>query len=84
MRKFLACFMAMLLLCGQLLAQQSRTITGRVTDANGAPIPNASILVKGTSIGTTSKADGTFSITVPPSSRILVISAVGLAEQEGD
>lgn len=82
MRKFLACFMAMLLLFGQLLAQQSRTITGRVTDANGAPIPNASILVKGTSIGTTSKPDGTFSITVPPSSRILVISAVGLAEQE--
>ena len=70
----------MLLLYGQLLAQ-SRTITGRVTDERGNPIPNASILVKGTSLGTSSKDDGTFSLTIPSSSRELTFSAVGMVEQ---
>ena len=81
MRKLLAFMMAMLLLSGQLLAQ-NRTITGKVTDANGTPIPNASILLKGTSTGTTSKLDGTFSLSVPTNAKTLVISSVGLAEQE--
>jgi len=81
MRKLLAFLMAMLLLSGQLLAQ-TRTITGKVTDANGTPIPNASVLLKGTSTGTTSKLDGTFSLTVPTNARTLVVSSVGLAEQE--
>ncbi len=81
MRKLLAFMMAMLLLSGQLLAQ-TRTITGKVTDAGGAPIPNASVLLKGTSTGTTTKLDGTFSLTVPTNARTLVISSVGLAEQE--
>ena len=81
MRKLLAFTMAMLLLSGQLLAQ-TRTITGKVTDASGAPIPNASVLLKGTTTGTTTKLDGTFSLTVPTNARALVVSSVGLAEQE--
>jgi TonB-dependent starch-binding outer membrane protein SusC len=81
MRNLLSLLMAMLLLSGQLLAQ-NRTITGKVTDANGAPLPNASVLLKGTNTGTTTKVDGTFSLTVPASARTLVVSAVGLAEQE--
>jgi TonB-linked SusC/RagA family outer membrane protein len=71
----------MLLLYGQLLAQ-SKTITGRVLDESGNPIPNASITVKGTSLGTTSKDDGTYSLTVPANSKALTISAVGMGEQE--
>lgn len=66
---------------GQLLAQ-SRTITGKVTDENGNPIPNASVTVKGTSFGTTSKEDGTFSLTIPAGSKTLTFSAVGMAEQD--
>ena len=71
----------MLLLYGQLLAQ-SKTITGRVTDEKGTPVPNASITIKGTSLGTTSKEDGTYSLTVPANSKTLSISAVGMEEQE--
>ncbi|AEW01970.1 TonB-dependent receptor plug [Niastella koreensis GR20-10] len=71
----------MLLLYGQLLAQ-SKTITGRVTDEKGTPIPNASITIKGTSLGTTSKEDGSYSLTVPANSKTLSISAVGMDEQE--
>lgn len=81
MRKILMLLCGMLLLYGQLLAQ-TKTITGRVTDESGNPVPNASVTVRGTSLGTTSKEDGTYSLTVPASSKTLTISAVGMAEQE--
>jgi TonB-linked SusC/RagA family outer membrane protein len=81
MRKILMLVCGMLLLYGQLLAQ-GRTITGKVTDESGSPVPNATIQVKGTSLGTTSKNDGTYSLTIPANSKALVFSAVGLADQE--
>jgi TonB-linked SusC/RagA family outer membrane protein len=72
----------MALLCAQLHAQ-NRVITGKVTDASGNPIPNASVVIKGTKIGTTTKADGTYSITLPPSgAKALVISSVNLENRE--
>lgn len=55
---------------------QNRTITGRVTDADGSPIPNASVIIKGTSSGTTTNTDGMFTLSVPARARILVFSAV--------
>lgn len=81
MRKFLLLMLGTLLLSMQLLAQ-NRTVTGRVTDANGAPVAGASVQVKGTKAGAVTKDDGTFSINVPVNSRTLVISAVGQATQE--
>lgn len=81
MRKILTMLGSILFLCGQLLAQ-TRTITGKVTDESGTPIPNASITVKGTSLGTTSKEDGTYSLTIPASSKTLSFSAIGMAEQD--
>src|ERR1044072_245536 len=81
MRKILMLLGSILFFYGQLLAQ-SRTITGKVTDENGNPIPNASVTVKGTSFGTTSKDDGTFSLTIPAGSKTLSFSAVGMAEQD--
>lgn len=81
MRKILMLLCGMLLLYGQLLAQ-SKTITGRVTDESGNPIPNASVTIKGTSLGTTSKDDGSYSLTVPANSKALTFSAIGMAEQE--
>ncbi|RZK45870.1 MAG: SusC/RagA family TonB-linked outer membrane protein, partial [Pedobacter sp.] len=71
----------MLLFCMQLLAQ-SRTVTGRVTDANGNPLVGASVQIKGTTQGTVTREDGSFSITVADNSRTLVISSVGQATQE--
>ncbi len=55
-----------LLLCGIVFfatqALTQRTITGTVTDEKGNPVANASISVKGTTVGTTTKADGTYSL----------------------
>lgn len=81
MRKLLKLTVALLLLNGQLMAQE-RIVTGKITDINGIPIPNASVIVKGTSNGTTTKSDGSFSLSVSSDAKTLVISSVGLVTQE--
>jgi TonB-linked SusC/RagA family outer membrane protein len=68
-----------------LLAAQSwaqRTVTGKVTDDKGTPIPNVSVTIKGTRLGTATKADGTYSLTVPSNSRTLIFSFSGMDSQE--
>lgn len=70
-----------LFLVGQLSAQ-NRTVSGKVTDAAGASVSNASVIVKGTRIGTTSNASGNFSFSVPSNAKALIVSAVGLASLE--
>lgn len=60
-----------------------KTITGTVTDANtGEVVPGATIIVGGTSIGTTTDMDGFFSLTVPDDTQTLTISFVGYQPQE--
>ncbi|HEV7329883.1 MAG TPA: TonB-dependent receptor [Flavisolibacter sp.] len=81
MRKFLTLLLGVLLFSVQVLAQ-TRTITGKVTDANGVPISGASVQVKGTNVGTVTQEDGTFSLSVAPTARTLTISAVGQTARE--
>jgi TonB-linked SusC/RagA family outer membrane protein len=69
-------FIGLLILSGQLMAQ-TRTITGKITDATNNPVPNASVIAKGTKFGTSTGTDGTFSLQVPAATKVLVISAVG-------
>lgn len=80
MRKLLTALAAVLLFSVQLFAQ--KIITGKVTDDKGSPIANASVVVKGTRVGTVTKADGTFSISVPANAQTLVISSVDMSPQE--
>src|SRR6266487_3167801 len=80
MRKLLLLSMAVVLAIGQLYAQ--RTITGKVTDDKGSPIPNASVIVKGTQTGTITKIDGSYSLTVTANAKTVVISAVDMEPQE--
>ncbi|GJM29470.1 MAG: SusC/RagA family TonB-linked outer membrane protein [Cyclobacteriaceae bacterium] len=54
---------------------------GRITDENNEPLPGASILVKGTAIGTTSDVDGNYSLTVPDDA-VVIYSFVGYLSQE--
>jgi len=61
---------------------QNRTITGKVSDEKGLGIPRASVLVKGTQIGTTTDNDGNFSLSVPANARILVVSSVDMTPQD--
>src|SRR6478752_2651720 len=83
MRKFYS--LLILFLAVQLLLQaQTKSITGKITDANGNPLPGATINAKGTAVGVSTKDDGTFSIAVPSSVRTLIISDVGFASKEVD
>ncbi|ULQ55105.1 TonB-dependent receptor [Flavihumibacter rivuli] len=81
MRKLLIMTACMIALGGQLFAQ-TRTIKGRVTDATGKPVANASVMVKGTKNGTTTAEDGSYTITIPENAKDLVVSAVGYGELE--
>ncbi len=64
----------------QIYAQN--TVTGTVTDDAGESLPGVSVLVKGTTIGTMSLADGAYSIEVPDGSNTLVFSYIGMETQE--
>jgi TonB-dependent starch-binding outer membrane protein SusC len=81
MRKLFVVLASLFLLAGQVFAQ-NRTITGKVADAKGEPVPNASVVVKGSNVGTTTKADGSFTISVPATAKTLIISSVGFVPQE--
>lgn len=60
---------------------QDKTITGKITEANGSPIPNASIRVKSSKTGTSADAAGSFTIKASSNS-ILVVSAIGFESKE--
>lgn len=63
-------------------AAQQAVVKGKVTDENGLGIPGAGVIVKGTSIGTSSDANGNYSINVPASGGTLVFTFIGYAAQE--
>ena len=58
-------------------------VTGTVTEApTGNPLPGVSVIIKGTTIGTTTNVDGKYSLTNVPPDAILVFSFVGMLTQE--
>lgn len=62
--------------------QSPGTVSGVVLDEFGDPIPGASVLVKGTTIGTATDREGRYSLTLPRSAQSLVFSFIGYAAQE--
>jgi len=64
-----------------ICAKAQTTVSGRVTDANGKPVPNVSVTVKGSKVGTSTAADGTYSLTAPASAKIIEFSSVGFESQ---
>ena len=66
----------------KLEQQPDIRITGRVSDNDDAPLPGASVFIKGTSLGVVTDINGNFSITVPGKGSVLQFSFVGYATQE--
>lgn len=58
------------------------TIRGRVIDELGKPIPGATVLVKGTTIGATADANGAYTLDTPDDTGTLVISSIGFTALE--
>ena len=52
---------------------QPVTVTGKVVDASGMPVIGAAVIIKGTTIGTSTGVDGDFSLQVPPPSADAVL-----------
>jgi TonB-linked SusC/RagA family outer membrane protein len=65
----------------QFTFAQSVTVNGKVTDSQGDPIPGASVIIKGATIGTVTDIDGKFSITAPSSKSIITCSFIGMEPQ---
>src|ERR1700760_3048756 len=80
MRKILS-LMSMLVLLSIWAFAQQKLVTGKVTDAQGQPVPFATIRIKGAKAGVSADADGSFSIKATPS-ETLVISGAGIEAKE--
>lgn len=67
---------------GVFVRQAPQTIRGKVTDAKGLPLPGVTIVVKGTTTGTITDADGNYNLNNIPADAVLVFSFVGMKAQE--
>lgn len=67
---------------GTALAQQSgKKITGKVLDENNQPMPGVTIIVDGTTNGTMTGPDGTFTLGGVPSGATVIVSCIGYTDQ---
>lgn len=89
MRNYLQKMKALMLItvlmtCSMAVANaQGREVTGTVLDASfGDPLPGVTVLVKGTTRGTTTDLDGRYTISVQPGDEVLVFSFVGFSPRE--
>lgn len=77
-----AVLMLMVVGTGTAFAQKTgRTITGKVLDENNQPMPGVTIIVDGTTNGTMTGTDGTFSLGGVPSGATVIVSCIGYTEQ---
>ena len=68
---------------GTALMAQTKVITGTVTEKEGgAPIPGVNVVVKGTTVGTITDADGKYSLEVPANAQTLQFLFVGMKSIE--
>jgi TonB-linked SusC/RagA family outer membrane protein len=82
-RILLLCLTAVLMLASGAAFAQERTVTGRVTSAeDGTTLPGVNIVIKGTTTGTVSDADGNYSLSVPTGKETLSFTFIGLITQE--
>ena len=83
MKQSLILFLVLMTGLLQQARAQDRTISGRVTDrSNNQGLPGVTVLVKGTTVGTSTNSDGGFSLAVPGTATTLVFSFIGYASQE--
>ncbi|MEO5893839.1 MAG: carboxypeptidase-like regulatory domain-containing protein, partial [Ferruginibacter sp.] len=75
-------YLCIILLFSSVVSAQTRTITGVVKNVQGDPVADASVTVKGATSGTSTKADGSFSLVIGPDAKILSISSIGLTSRE--
>lgn len=81
MKKKLLLFLFFCILSLGIFAQE-RTIQGKVTDESNMPIPGANVVIKGSKRGTATNANGEFEVLVTKEDRALVVSYIGMEQEE--
>lgn len=66
----------------QALHAQRLTVTGKITNPMGEAFPGVSVIIKGSTVGTSSGADGSYSLNVPSGDAVLQFSFIGYTQQE--
>ena len=61
---------------------EGRKITGKVTDEKGNTLPGVTVLIKGTSIGVSTDAEGKYTLSLPAGKHVLLFSMVGMQTKE--
>lgn len=64
------------------VAQQDNTVSGKVVDNSGQPLPGVTVVVKGTTNGTITDTNGAYTLSGLPGGAVLVYSFVGMKTQE--
>ncbi len=62
--------------------QQEKSISGKVTDTNGEPLPGASVVIKGTMQGAITDGDGSYSLSSVPDNATIIFSFMGMKTKE--
>ncbi len=65
-----------------MMEQNNQKVSGKVSDSSGLPLPGVTIMVKGTTIGTVTGANGEYTLANVPKDAILQFSFVGMRTQE--
>ncbi len=79
-RGFILCLFFVIATLGAFA--QQRTVTGTVTDESGDPLPGVTVVVKGTTQGTVTTDNGSYTLSNVPQRATLVFSFVGMRTQE--
>ncbi|HNP49393.1 MAG TPA: carboxypeptidase-like regulatory domain-containing protein, partial [Bacteroidia bacterium] len=83
MRKTLTLFALLLAFVSIKATAQDRTITGKVTSSeDNLTVPGVSVVVPGTTVGTSTDMDGNFKIIIPKTAKALRFSSVGLKTKD--
>ncbi|RIJ49201.1 SusC/RagA family TonB-linked outer membrane protein [Maribellus luteus] len=80
MRKLLLLFVVFTTIMSSAMAQ--KTITGKVIDNSGAPLPGVTVVVKEIVSGTITNTDGVYSISIPENAKVLMFSFIGMKTKE--
>jgi TonB-linked SusC/RagA family outer membrane protein len=83
MKKSLLLSFLLMVTLFQVVLAQTRTISGRVIDqTSGEGLPGVTVLLKGTTTGVSTSADGRYTLGVPETGGTLVFSSIGMTTQE--
>lgn len=82
MKKKLTSVLLFLAMSVGAVSAQTSKVTGKVIGEDGEPVIGASIIVKGTTVGTVTDFDGNFTLDVPSDGKQLVVSYIGMKSKE--